>query len=381
MTPLGHRVLICRANAIAPDPRVVKEARALADAGYDVVALGWDRSTKLPVQEQADSYQIYRLPIRAADAHGLGNFPHLLRWQWGLWRWLVAHRNEYDLIHACDFDTVLPALWCQRFYGKLVVYDIFDFYAEMLRATPRVVKQGIRWLDFRAIHMVDATIIADDSRREQIAGSKPRRLTVINNCLDDLQPHSENPSPACAANDHLRLAYFGNLQVERGLLVLLDVLRCHPEWSLDLGGFGPDEAQIRSAAQFPGVTWHGLLPYERVLELSAAADILIAIYDPSIPNNRYSSPNKLFEAMMLGKPIVVAQGTNMDRIVLEWDCGVAIPYGDPAALEDALLRYHQEPDWRRHQGQNSRQAFEQTYNWSVMQKRLLALYSELDQLN
>jgi glycosyltransferase involved in cell wall biosynthesis len=154
-------------------------------------------------------------------------------------------------------------------------------------------------------------------------------------------------------------------------------MRQHPEWSLDLGGFGPDEELIRRAAQFPGVTWHGLLPYERVIELTAAADLLFATYDPFIPNHRYSSPNKLFEAMMLGKPIIVAQNTNMDRVVLDWDCGEVLSYGDAEALEAALIRYQFDPGLRQRQGQNARKAFEQTYNWGNMQQRLLTLYAEL----
>ncbi|MFN2304605.1 MAG: glycosyltransferase family 4 protein, partial [Anaerolineales bacterium] len=260
---------------------------------------------------------------------------------------------------------------------KLVVYDIFDFYTEMLRATPSVVKKIIRWLDFQAIRLADATIIADDARKKQIAGSRPHRLIVIYNCLDDQRTNLDIKSNQQSSGNHLHLVYFGNLQVERGLLVLLDVMRQHPNWSLDLGGFGPDEALIRQAAQLPGVTWHGLLPYERVLELSADADLLFATYDPSIPNHRYSSPNKLFEAMMLGKPIIVAQNTNMDRIVLDWDCGEALPYGDPEALEATLIHYQFDPVLRQLQGQNARNAFEQMYNWGNMQQRLLTLYAEL----
>ena len=375
---MAARIVICRSNPIAPDPRVDKEARSLADAGNSVLALGWDRSGRVADHEQAEGYKIRRLLIPAEDAHGLVNLPNLLRWQWGLWRWLVANCHNYDLIHACDFDTVLPALWCQRFYGKRVVYDIFDFYAEMLRATPVGFKKIIRWLDFQAIRLADATIIADESRRMQIKGSKPRNLTVIYNCLDDLRPELvAHPDPWPQMN-RLHLVYMGNLQVERGLLILLQVLRQHPEWSLDLAGFGPDQEIIHQAAQFSGVTWHGLLPYASVLEISAAADVFFATYDPAIPNNRYSSPNKLFEAMMLGKPIIVAQHTNMDFLVAEWDCGLAIPYGDAGALESALLRYQQEPGLRRRHGENARRAFEKTYNWAEMQRRLLALYESLN---
>ena len=99
----------------------------------------------------------------------------LVRWQAGLTRWLMDHRREYDIIHACDFDTILPALWCRQ-WGKVVIYDIFDFYADHLRATPEWVKFLIRRLDLALIHQADAVILADDSRKEQIVGAAPRRL-------------------------------------------------------------------------------------------------------------------------------------------------------------------------------------------------------------
>ena len=131
------------------------------------------------------------------------------------------------------------------------------------------------------------------------------------------------------------------------------------------------------ASQLANVTWYGQIPYELVLELSRLADILIATYDPGIPNNRYASPNKLFEAMLLGKPIIVAQNTNMDRIVLDTGCGVAVPYGSPSDLESALQTLQEKPELRRQLGANARRAFETTYNWQTMQKRLLQLYSNI----
>ncbi len=101
------------------------------------------------------------------------NLPQLLKWQMGLWRWLVGRQREYDFIHACDFDTVLPALFCKFFFGKRVIYDIYDFYADHLRATPALIRGLIRWIDLCVINLVDAVIIVDKSRREQIAGSRP----------------------------------------------------------------------------------------------------------------------------------------------------------------------------------------------------------------
>lgn len=376
MTPRPHRVIICRSNPIAPDPRVDKEARALVDAGFEVTALGWDRTAELPLEEQAKGYKIRRLPIRSEYARGLRNFPQLMRWQWGLWLWLIKNRDKYDLIHACDFDTILPALWCQRFYGKLIIYDIFDFYADHLRATPGAVKKIIRWLDYRAINSAAGVILVDDARRQQIAGSQPRRLEIIYNSPQDI---ADSIQPiGYPENSRLHLAYIGLLQVERGLLEVLSVLKKHPEWSLALAGFGGDTEQLEKiAADLPNVTTYGRIDYERALGLSAAADVLFATYDPTIPNHRYSSPNKLFEAMMLSKPILVAADTNMDRIVQEENCGLVVPYGDEKSLETALQKLSDTPIERGELGVAARHAYDARYGWPQMRLRLQRLYTDL----
>ena len=370
------RILITRSNPISPDPRVEKTGRALIAAGHTVRALGWDRTGILPATETRQDVPVTRLPIRAEFGKGMGNLPQLLRWQWGLWRWLIQHRGEFDLIHACDFDTILPALWLKMFHGKCVVYDIFDFYADHLRATPAAFKQIIRKVDLWAIGRVDALILVDEARIPQVTGSRPRSITIIYNSPEDVSRNL--PVPEKSVEGGFRLAYIGLLQVERGLLEMLTVLRSHPGWGLDLAGFGGDEAAILSAADgMHNVRWHGRVSYERAVQLSADADVLFATYDPSIPNHRYSSPNKVFEAMMLGKPVIVAAGTNMDRIIAEADCGCIVPYGDVPSLESTLVILASDPELVRKLGHNARQAYETRYAWSIMSQRLASLYEKV----
>ncbi len=380
---MKSRLVICRSNPIAPDPRVEKEARTLSQAGYSVTLLGWDRSAGLPRQDELDGMPMFRLPIRAEYATGMRNLPDLLRWQWGLFRWLRQHHQDYDLIHACDFDTILPALLCRRLYHKKVIYDIFDFYADHLRLTPGFIKRTIRAVDLRAIDRADAVILADDSRWEQIQGSRPQRSLVIYNSPGevafDTEPGQEGtPDTLRPPGSSLHIVYVGLLQVERGLFELLSVLRQHPDWSLDLAGFGGDETHLVGMVEdMPNVRWHGRVLYQRAIELSAAADVLIATYDPSIPNHRYSSPNKVFEAMLLGKPVIVAKDTNMDRIIQQADCGLVVPYGDVPALESALLALQSDHDLRQRLGGNARQAYDTMYSWEIMAGRLLNLYQEV----
>jgi glycosyltransferase involved in cell wall biosynthesis len=376
----GHsrpRVLVLRSNPIAPDPRVEKIARALQRSGYSVTALGWDRSAQMAEKETVDGFTIIRMPIHADFGSGLANLPNLLRWQWRLFTWLTKHHTEFDLIHACDFDTILPALWCKRRWGQTVVYDIFDFYADHLRRTPVWIKNWIRTVDLNSINRADALILVDDARIAQIAGSKPKKLVVVYNSPEELN-HSDRPIYSPSPASELRIAYVGLLQVERGLFEMLNVVGRHPNWHLDLAGFGGDEKEIAERANgMANVVFHGRVAYATALALSQAADVLFATYDPSIPNHRFSSPNKVFEAMMLGKPIIVAYNTNMDRIISMAEAGLVVAYGDEAALETALTKLADDPSSRQQFGQHARAAYDQMYSWHVMESRLRDLYSEL----
>lgn len=372
------RILFCRSNPIAPDPRVEKEAKALVYAGYEVQALGWDRGAVLPLFEDQYGFKIHRLHIRAKFGDGLGNLPALLRWQIGLLFWLIRNHKTYESIHACDFDTILPSLIAKLLFRKKVVYDIFDFYAAHLRRTPTWIKSLIRKVDYWAISKADAVILVDESRREQIQGSRPIKLVIIYNSPEDIHTGLLPNRKAFPMGTNFHLAYIGLLQVERGLFEMLRVLKLHPQWALVLAGFGGDEKEIFAmCTELSNVKFLGRIPYETALQLSLAADVLFATYDPSIPNHRYSSPNKVFESMMLGKPIVVCKDTNMDRIIEEAECGVVIPYGDMHALEHTLQTLSENIELRERLGRNGRIAYETMYSWGIMKSRLLELYSGL----
>lgn len=372
-----NKVVICRSNPIAPDPRVEKIARSLSAEGYAVTALGWDRSGTLPKQQDLDGLRVYRLRIKAKYGSGLMNLPALLVWQVCLLWWLVTHRRSYHIIHACDFDTIIPALICKLLWKNPVIYDIFDFYADHLRRTPGFLKKAIRSIDYWAISKADGVILVDDARREQILGSHPKICISVYNSPEDVpyQPRNDAVQPT---GSKLRIAYVGLLQVERGLFEMIAVLRRHPEWQLDLAGFGGDEQQIVTIIQaMPNIAWHGRISYQRALDLSQAADVLFATYDPAIPNHRYSSPNKVFEGMMLGKPIIVAEDTNMDRMIKEAECGIIVKYGDIAALEDALKRLAEDTALRERLSRNARRAYDQVYSWQKMQLRLNNFYNQV----
>src|SRR5437867_650721 len=101
------------------------------------------------------------------------------------------------------------------------------------------------------------------------------------------------------------------------------------------------------------------------------------MYDTEVPGNRLASPNKLFEAMMFGKPVIASADTRMAEVVREEGCGLVVPYGDSSALRGAIERLMLSPGDAEGMGARGRKAYEAKYNWRAMERRLLEAYGEL----
>ena len=370
------RILMVRANPIAPDPRVEKEAKALARGGHSVRVLGWDTGLGLPREEKEEFGTLERLAIPEKQASGLGNVPHLLRFQIGLTAYLLHRRKEYDWIHACDFDTLLPSLLAKLLLRKRVMYDVFDLYGDRLLKVPAWLRKFLRFMELKLMRFTDGVILADKSRTEQIRGAKPPRLAFVYNApeLEESFPPLPPPPPP------FRVGYVGLLSFTRGIREMMEAVGERPNWVLEMGGYGGDEEEIRLLAQgLPNVHFHGRMAYKEGLALAASSHLLFATYDPRVPNNRFSSANKLFEAMALGRPIVVARGTSMDRIVEEYGLGFVVEYGDTSALKGVLqeLEGWTEAQWETF-SERARRMFRENFSWPKQADNLLRLYAELE---
>src|SRR5439155_1216008 len=122
---------------------------------------------------------------------------------------------------------------------------------------------------------------------------------------------------------------------DRGLKDL--VIACEDVGAkLVVAGHGPDEAELLNHIESShAASYLGTISYDEVLERTAACQVVAALYDPRVPNNRFAAPNKLFEAMMFAKPVLVSEGTLAADIVREVGCGLVVRYGDREALKKA----------------------------------------------
>ena len=259
-------------------------------------------------------------------------------------------------------------------------YTIYDFYASHLpNGFPRYLRKLIRiqvaFIEKYGIGFTDALFLVDESRYEEVKGAQIKKLEYIYNTPPDSM-QNYNVEQQSSNNDFL-IFYGGLLHKSRGLEYMIGAVKVIDNVKLIIAGTGVDVDIIKKATQQTNkINYIGYISYEKLIKYTMQADLLFAFYDPSVPNNKRASPNKLFEAMMCGKPIIVSDGSSMTNIVRSENCGLVVPFGDVRAIIDSINKLKTDEKLRYYLGSNGRRAYRNKYSWSIMEKRLLDAYYE-----
>lgn len=372
------KVLFIRANPVKPDSRVEKEAASLVRNGYEVSILGWDRNgdyalRKEPLNDLMPEVEAYRVGIKSSFGSGMKNLKHLLKFQREIRKFLKI--NEFDVVHACDFDTAFTAFHSIDHKKTRFVYDIFDYYADAF-SIPSFMRRPVIALDRKIINGADLSIICTEQRREQIAGSNPKKLIVIHNCPPKTALHDS--SRDITERKTIRIAYFGILSASRLIKEMIEVVSENKEYELHIGGFGVLEDYVKEAAEKnENIIFYGTVPYQKVLEVESESDILTAIYDPAVKNHFYAAPNKFYESLMLGKPVIMAKNTGMSEIVEEHDIGATIDFSKEG-IENGLIELTKKKLRWPQMSSRMKKLYSEEYSWDEMERRLIRAYQELN---
>ncbi|MFJ7950621.1 glycosyltransferase family 4 protein [Lysinibacillus sp. NPDC096418] len=371
------RVVFMRSNPVSPDPRVEKEADCLVKNNWHVQILAWDRDgkykTRAQLLERDHSINITRFGIPASFGGGFQkNFFPLLKFQIRLFRWLLRYKNTYDIIHACDFDTALVGTICGKLLRKKVIYDVFDSITAPFNG-PESIGKIVENIDIRLMNNADAVIICTEKRKEQIAKASPKKIEVIYNT-----PRHVNLNDEVNLNSNkVKIAYVGILTKERFVSELVQVVKNNPSYELHIGGFGELADELsRVSKVYDNIRFYGKIPYEKTLALENSCDIMTAIYDPRVINHYYAAPNKFYEALMLGKPLIMVKNTGMSEVVAENDLGELIDYNSESlqkAIDRLVSRKKEWPEISR----KMKLLYSENYSWGKMEKRITELYSSL----
>lgn len=368
-------IAFLRATHVAPDPRVEKEVNSVLTEHPDILILGWDRDGDLARDEVLTfpngRARIIRSGIKSSYGASLRTLLGMALFQLFLLRQLWKHRKDLTAIHASDLGTALSGLIMARILRVPLVYDIYDYFVDSF-SVPRTVAPLIERIDTFVINRADVVIIVGENRESQLAKARPKRLVVIHN-----SPPNTDVQAVRDADSRKRFVYVGILSEGRLISELLELFSRRPDWHLDIGGFGALEGKARQfAADYDSITFHGRLPYAETLKLEAAADCLLAVYDPAVPNHKFSSPNKFYEALMLGLPIIVAKDTGVDELVSNHKVGAVCDYS-AASFEATAGRLFADADELTEIQLRARTLFKSTFSWDIMEERLLSIYRSI----
>lgn len=379
-----HVAMLVR-NPYTHDSRVEKEAATLRDAGYRVTVVA-DAAPGLPEREERDGTAVRRMARHGPRIPGVSFLLH----EWELGRTLTELRP--DLLHAHDSNALLPVGIAARRLRRPYVYDAHDLWLHRPRRQRSRLYHTLQNAFFGIIERlfvpraaVTFTVSAPIARHLE----QRYRLARV-----ELVPNYPE-RPAAAVRREIRalpgpgnvpvgapiILYLGGLMGGRGIEYLVRSMAGVPEAHLVLLGSGHQGPDLVAEARRTGVAErvHVLppVPPEEVVDYASSATIGVSPIVPSCLNYEYSLPNKLFQYMAAGIPVVASDFPQVREVVVGSAAGLVVDTQRPESIAGALNELLGDRGAAMAMGERGRKATEERYNWSTSAAALLSAYGRM----
>ncbi|KGD93906.1 hypothetical protein JL37_13110 [Achromobacter sp. RTa] len=334
------------------DARMGKYFDALSEAGVGFRFIGWNKDGR----QVPDRPGFHYFSRRARLGAGWRNAVALLQWNTHVFRRLVKERRSVSVVHAVDLDAGFSSwLFCLMFRRPLVL-DLYDKYTAV-RGIGGFAGKALDFLERTIARSAALTIIASADRFSQ-HGLEPGDSKVL--VLENVPSAAVAPLVPWQAKKPWNIGYFGVLESRhRGLEDLLAACRGRPDVRLHVAGYGHLAPQFSAAAEAgSNVHYYGAMESEAGLGLMAKMDVIVGMYYLSVPNHRYASPNKYYEHLMLGRPLLTTAGTPPGARVEQDVSGWAVAEGEASLTQwlDGL-----DPEAVMKRGRRAAQVWDERY--------------------
>lgn len=337
-------IVFTRSYLVRTDSRLHRYMAVLNDAGVAWHAVAWDRTGHEPADPHCT---FHRQPSPVGG--GWRNLGRILAWNVALFRALWRRRREIRVVHAVDLDTALGATAFCVLTGTRLLYDAFDQYSDTRNLTG-LAKRACDALERLCMRRAAVVLVPDACRIAQHGIQGWPNVVVLENVpTDTAAAQAARRQAVVPSRPPWRLVYVGTLEpVHRGLEDLMAVVARAPQQaSLLVAGTGPLASHAAAmAAAHDNIQFVGQVSPDQALQLMGEGDVIVGLYYLSSHNHRYAAPNKYYEHLMLGKPLLTTAGTPPGQRVVAHQTGWAIAAGQPALqswlenLEAAALPEH-----------------------------------------
>lgn len=340
-------------------------AQVLADEGYAVHVIEWDRSGQKPKVEVKNKIVFKRLTLRAANRLRI----FCLVPVWILYSFIQILIGNYRIVQPQNLDCLIQtflATRCVR-HGR-IVYDLADFYRDAYVVSMPIVSPMCAILEKQLIRRVDAAILVSERQVLQVeARNLPEKVVLFYNVPDVNLGKSNNAdlSRTVKNEDCFTLFYAGILGYDRVSLLMnvICAIRDLPVKIL-IAGFGEYERSLHCLSETNRqLTFLGRLDHEDVIQCTMRADVVLLPYDSNYVNNRIGLPNKFFEAMTLGKLVLAPDNTYMGEIVTEEKTGFVVDYHSAKELHAKIQSMvHNDEKVTLAFGRNARRLYKERFD-------------------
>jgi glycosyltransferase involved in cell wall biosynthesis len=405
-------------NQLWNDARVKKEARSLANAGLAVTIISRPEEGR-PEMEDWNGIRVLRVSgsgaFRASlrsmlDGAGgesdgfrrrvmeairrnrakrlLGDLVHSSVYQYRIFRHAV--RQKAAVYHAHDLDTLPACAAAARCTGAALVYDSHELWLQSVRHltnTPSVFMKLERLAESALAPRADAVIAVTPGRARVMEEMYPKMPvpTLVPNYppLSGPYPRSREVRGelGSSGDQEFLFIYQGVLGLHRGLEQLVDACTLLVGLPLHVAIVGHDATggAIREYARERDtggiLTFHEPVPSEELPRLTGSADAGLLLFQDSCMNHTLSLPNKLFEYMMSGLPVVASDLPEIGEVVRKHSSGMLVDASSPESVAEAMREMASDPAEAGRMGESGHRAAVELYTWSVSERILLGLYS------
>lgn len=358
------RVILSVTNDLTNDQRVHKVALSLIQLGFSVELVGRLRKKSLPLQPRLYSY--HRIPMWF-DTGKLFYLEFTIRLFW----YLLFHRA--DVYTANDLDTLLPNFLVARWHKSRLIYDTHEYFTEVPElANRRWTRSAWLWLERLLFPRVQYISTVNESIADIYAQKYNKEIVVIRNVplsKTQLTPDSK------ASNV---VIYQGNVKLGRGIELMVKSMRYLENVQLWIIGGGTDYLDtVKNLIHHEGVEdkirFWGLIPFENLYPITCQARIGLTLEDKSGLNTELSLPNKLFDYIQAGIPVIASDLPEIRKIVDHYEIGLILKERAPKELANLIqFLFNDNAEYQR-LCRNTQKAA-QILNWENEQQKLEFLY-------
>jgi len=365
---MGKKVYIAVTNDLVTDNRVHKVAQTLLKSDAEIILLGAKKSYNTPVGKRPYSTRRFAMVFKK------GVFFYA---EYNIRLFLFLLFRKFDIIVSNDLDT-LPASYCAgKLRGKKIVYDSHEFFTEVPELVNRNFPRRVWLLIERLIlprlkhaYTVSTSIAETYNRLYKI------QMEVIQNV--PLFNDNANDSPETKTEQKIIL-YQGSLNVGRGLEQMINAMQFIDNAHFKIIGDGDIvqqlEQQIKEKALEKKVTIKGRMPFQELPAETSKADLGIALEGNIGLNYYYALPNKLFDYIQAGVPVLVSPFPEMQKIVNQYEIGTVYDHKDAKMLAQKIDEIFELKN-RYQQWQRNTQKAAKDLCWEKQEETLINIYTK-----